>query len=286
MDEPTIQLATRSQARASRQSGRSGRNLPAAIAVGVGLGVIVVATLLIRKESFLAFMSVCIGVAVWELAQALQHKAIVMPIVPVLVGAVAMTIAAFSAGGQALTVCFILTVVGIVVWRTSEGAEGALRDVSGGIFSAAYLPLLAGFIPLMLSRPDGQYRVLTFIVTTACSDTGGFFTGVLFGRHSMSPTVSPNKSWEGFAGSVLACVLGATICIPLLLGGPVWAGPLLGIAVAVTATIGDLSESLIKRDLGIKDMGSVLPGHGGVLDRIDSLVFTAPVAWLILHLVV
>jgi phosphatidate cytidylyltransferase len=276
----------RAARRGSHQHGRAGRNLPAATAVGLGLGLVVVAGLFIRKEVFLAILVMAIGLAVWELTQALASRGVVVPVVPVLIGTVAMIVAAYSAGGQALSVCFVLTALGVVVWRTSEGPDGALRDASGGVFVSAYPPLLAGFVPLMLAPGDGAWRVLTFVAVTVCSDVGGYAAGVLAGRHQMAPTVSPNKSWEGFCGSVLACVSAGAILVPIVLGGAWWSGALLGLAVAACATLGDLAESMIKRDLQIKDMGSVLPGHGGVLDRIDSLVVTAPVAWLLLHLMV
>lgn len=275
---------TRVQARASRQHGRAGRNLPAAIGVGLALGVVVVAGLFIRKEVFVAVVVVAVCLALWELVQALADRHIAVPVVPVMVGAVSMLVAAFAAGGQALAVTFVLTAIGVVVWRASEGPDGALRDVAGGVFAAGYLPLLAGFVTLMLAERDGPWRVFTFVVVTIASDIGGYAAGVLAGRHPMAPSVSPRKSWEGFAGSVLACVVAGLLLVPLVLDGPWWGGALLGLVVALLATLGDLAESMMKRDLGIKDMGSVLPGHGGVLDRLDSLVVTAPAVWLLLHL--
>ena len=138
----------------------------------------------------------------------------------------------------------------------------------------------------MLAEDDGAWRVFTFIVVTISSDIGGYALGVVAGKHPMAPSVSPKKSWEGFAGSAIACVVAGTLTVPLLLDGPWWAGLLVGLAAVLAATLGDLSESMIKRDLGIKDMGSVLPGHGGVMDRLDSLVIAAPVVWLLLHLMV
>ncbi|GAA4359481.1 hypothetical protein GCM10023145_33300 [Angustibacter luteus] len=279
---PTSRVA----ARAARQHGRAGRNLPAAVGVGVGLGAVVVASLFIRREAFLAVVAVAVCLALWELTNALAERHVKVPLVPVAVGAVAMLVAAYTAGGQALAVCFVLTAVAVVIWRTSEGPDGALRDVAGGIFAAAYLPLLAGFVVLMLAEEDGPWRVFTFIVVTISSDIGGYALGVVAGKHPMAPSVSPKKSWEGFAGSAIACVVAGTLTVPLLLDGPWWAGPIVGLAAVLTATLGDLSESMIKRDLGIKDMGSVLPGHGGVMDRLDSLVIAAPVVWLLLHLFV
>jgi phosphatidate cytidylyltransferase len=119
-----------------------------------------------------------------------------------------------------------------------------------------------------------------------CSDIGGYFAGIFLGRHRMSPLISPKKTWEGFGGSALACVVGGALLVRFLLEGEYWQGALIGAVVVVCATLGDLIESVMKRDLGIKDMGSVLPGHGGIMDRLDSLLFTLVPIWLLLTLLV
>ena len=278
--------STRAAARAARSPGRAGRNLTAAVLVGAVLGAVVIASLFVRKEAFVVVVVLAIVVAVWEMTEALAVRQIAVPLVPVTIGAAGMLVAAYAAGGQALAVCFALTSLGVVVWRVAEGAEGAVRDVAGGLLVAAYPALLAGFALLLLSPSDGSWRVLTFVLVTIGSDIGGYTAGVLFGKHPMAPSVSPKKSWEGFAGSVLACVLLGVGTVTILLQGSWWAGALVGLAAVCAATMGDLGESLIKRDLGIKDMGSLLPGHGGLLDRIDSLLFAAPVIWLLLHALV
>jgi phosphatidate cytidylyltransferase len=134
----------------------------------------------------------------------------------------------------------------------------------------------------MLAAPDGPRRVLAFLILPVCSDVGGYLVGVLAGRHPMAPVISPSKTWEGLAGSVTSCVVAGVLVLTLLLHGTWWQGIVLGLAAVAAATLGDLSESMIKRDLQIKDMGRLLPGHGGILDRIDSLLITAPVVWLLL----
>ena len=278
--------ATRSAARAARKPSRAGRNLPAAVSVGAVLGALVIASLFIRKEAFVVLATLAIVVAVWELTEALAVRQVVVPLVPVAVGAVGMLVAAFAAGGQALAVCFTLTFLGVLVWRVAEGQEGAARDIGGGLLVTAYVPLLAGFTMLLLSPDDGPWRELTFVLLVVGSDTGGYVAGVLFGKHPMAPSVSPKKSWEGLGGSVLACMLIGVVTVTLLLDGSWWVGAVAGVAAVAAATLGDLGESLIKRDLGIKDMSSLLPGHGGVLDRIDSLLFAAPVVWFVLHALV
>jgi phosphatidate cytidylyltransferase len=268
------------------KASRAGRNVPLAIGVGVSLGAVLLASLLFRKQGFLGVVIVASCIAVWELRGGLARGRISVPLVPSMVGAVTMITASFVGGGQALTVCFGLTCISVLLWCVSDGPQGSIRDISGGIFVAAYVPLLASFSSLLLAEPDGAKRVIVFIGVTICSDIGGFAVGVVAGKHPMAPSVSPKKSWEGAAGSVVACVIAGVGTVTVMLGGSWWAGAILGLAVAVSATLGDLTESTIKRDLGIKDMGSILPGHGGFMDRMDSLLLSAPVAWAILTLLV
>ncbi|TPG16236.1 phosphatidate cytidylyltransferase [Pedococcus bigeumensis] len=266
---------------------RAGRNLPAAIGVGLGLGALIVGSLVLRKELMLVIIVVAIGVGVWELRRALAQVSINVPLVPSLVGSISMLISAYVGGGEALVVTVGLTCVGILLWRIADGVLDAVRDIAGGFFVAVYPSFLAGFAALMLATPhDGARRVFLFLLVAVLSDVGGYAAGVLFGKHPMAPSVSPKKSWEGFAGSVVACVVGGSIAVVLTLDGPWWGGALLGASAAIAATVGDLTESTIKRDLGIKDMGTLLPGHGGIMDRLDSVLLVAPLAWALLAWVV
>ena len=275
------------RARHGAPPGRAGRNLPAAIAVGAGLGALILVCLYIVRVAFVGLAVVALVIGVWELTVAFAAKAIRIPVVPVVLGTVAMLVGAYAGRPRTLVVAYALTTVGVLLWRLGEGQRDYLRDASAGVFVATYVPFLAGFAVLMLTAPaDGPERVTTFIVVTVCSDIGGYAIGVLLGRHAMAPTISPKKSWEGFVGSVLACVGGAAGTMVWLLDSPWWYGVPLGLAVACTATLGDLGESAVKRDLGIKDMGSLLPGHGGIMDRLDSLLPTAPVVWVLLSLLV
>lgn len=265
---------------------RAGRNLPAAIGVGVGLGAVVVASLAFRKEAFVAVVVVAIAIGVWELTGAFAARRIAVPLVPVLVGTAGMAVSAYVGGSEALLVAFVLTTLAVLVWRLLDQPDGAVRDVAAGVFTAGYAPFLAGFAVLMLAEPDGVWRIVTFILVAICSDIGGYVFGVLWGRHPMAPSVSPKKSWEGLAGSFVFSTVAGVAAVLLFLDGPWYAGVAIGLAAVVTATVGDLSESLLKRDLGIKDMGSLLPGHGGLMDRLDSLLPTAPVMYLLLALLV
>ncbi|MCZ2838924.1 phosphatidate cytidylyltransferase [Modestobacter sp. VKM Ac-2985] len=270
---------------APRAVGRAGRDMAAAVGVGLGLGAVVIATLLLWRPSFLVVVTAAVLISVVELSGAMTKGGHRPPRTPVLVGAVVMVALAWTRGPSGLVIAFLLTVFAVLLWRLGDGPVGYLRDASAAVFVALYVPLLAGFAVLLLVPDDGAARVLTFIVTVVCSDVGGFAAGVRFGKHPLARTVSPKKSWEGLAGSVGACVLAGTLLIALVFGGPWWGGVLYGVAIAVTATLGDLGESLIKRDLGIKDMGTLLPGHGGLMDRMDSLLPSAAVAWLILSVV-
>jgi phosphatidate cytidylyltransferase len=158
--------------------------------------------------------------------------------------------------------------------------------VTAGVFAVVYLPFLGSFVAAMLVPADGPRRVLTFVILAICSDIGGYFAGITLGRgghHPMAPVISPKKTWEGFVGSVVACLVAGTLCLTLMLHGHVWQGLLTGAAAVLAAILGDLAESMIKRDLDIKDMGTLLPGHGGILERLDSLLIAAPVVWLLLY---
>lgn len=265
------------------KAARAGRNLPVATAVGLALLALVWASLFLVKAAFVAVATVAVCLSLWEVAQAFARRGINLPLLPLLVGTAGILVSAYVAGEEALLVSFMLTAGGVVVWRVIDGTGAtALRDSTAGIFAAAWLPFLAGFVMLMLAMPDGARRVLLFVLLAVASDVGGYVAGVLVGRHPLAPSVSPKKTWEGLGGSVLlSCLVGAAGTTWLLGGSPL-IGVGLGLATVATATLGDLAESLIKRDLELKDMGSLLPGHGGVLDRLDSMLLTAPVVYLVL----
>jgi phosphatidate cytidylyltransferase len=264
----------------------TGRNLPAAIAVGVVLGGLALLTLLTVKATFLIYMGVALLIALKELDTALKTKGIKIPLIPVVAGGTAMVLAAYWAGGGAVTAVFALTVLAVLIARMFGGTGGYVRDVTAAMFATAYLPLLGATVAAMLADHNGGKRVLIFVILAICSDIGGYFAGItltpLTGGHKLAPSISPKKTWEGLAGSVFLAVVAGAVLLPTLLHGHWWQGIITGIAAVAAAVFGDLAESMIKRDLEIKDMGSLLPGHGGVLDRIDSLLASAPVVWLLL----
>ncbi len=278
------QAGPQTEAQDTATTGRAGRNLPAAIGVGLGLGGLVVLTLFTVKATFLLYMGVAVAIALTELTTALAKRDINIPVIPVAAGGAAIITCTYWVGPKYVLAAAGLTVVGIVAWRLSGGASGYVKDTTAGLFAVAYLPFLASFVAAMLIPADGPRRVLSFVIVTICSDIGGYAAGVTAGRHKMAPQISPKKTWEGFAGSTAACLIAGWLCVTYLLHGHPWQGVLTGLAVVLAATLGDLVESMIKRDLDIKDMGTLLPGHGGVLERLDSLLVAAPVVWLLLYL--
>jgi phosphatidate cytidylyltransferase len=282
LDPPELTDLPTTEQPVGRKPGRSGRDLGAAIGVGLALGAVLLLSLLVWRPAFLAVLTAAVVVATIELVHALRKGRFRPPLVPVVAGGLVMIGLAWSRGPTGLVAGFLITVLAVLLWRLADGPIGYLRDAAAGVLVALYVPLLAGFAALLLVPDDGATRVIAFIVTVVCSDVGGFAAGVLFGKHAMAPSISPKKSWEGMAGSVAACMLAGYLLIGLALDGPWWGGLVFGAAIAVSATVGDLGESLIKRDLGIKDMGNLLPGHGGLMDRMDSLLPSAAVAYLLL----
>jgi len=264
---------------------RTGRNLPAAIGVGAALGGLALLTLLTVKATFLIYMGAALLVALHELDSALRTREIRIQVIPVALGGAAMVTSAYWAAGGAVAAAFALTVLAVLAWRMFGGTEGYVKDVTAGVFALAYLPLLGSTVAAMLASHDGGRRVLAFIILTICSDIGGYLAGITLGRsgaHKLVPAISPKKTWEGLAGSALATIVAGVVLLPTLLHGYWWQGVVIGAAAVVAAVFGDLAASMIKRDLQIKDYGRLLPGHGGILDRIDSLLFCAPVVWLLL----
>ena len=208
-----------------------------------------------------------------------------------MVGGTVMVVVAYLFGTDALVTATAVTGLVTMLWLLRRGIDGYVADSSAALFTLVYVPFLGSFVALLLAEgglggggldDDGVRGILVFILVTIASDIGGYTAGVLFGRHPMAPVISPKKSWEGFAGSVVFTVA-AGIGLVLWLDGDWWVGIALGLIAAVMATLGDLCESVMKRDLGIKDMSQVIPGHGGLMDRLDSLLATIAPIWLLLH---
>ena len=265
-------------------SGKAGRNLFAAIGVGLFLGVgLVLLPVIYAPAIFSIIVSIAMVISVFELRGATANRGISLVAVPAAIGAAAMPQAAYWFGAVPMLAVFAVTVLVILGYRLLTGVEGYLLDVSVSIFAVAYTGLMASFISLMMTSSHGAQRVITVIVLTVASDIGGYAAGVLTGRHPMEPSISPKKSWEGFAGSlILQSIVGIGLFV-WMWHAPWWQGLLTGLIMTITATAGDLIESAIKRDLGVKDMSHLLPGHGGLLDRLDSVLPNAFTGWLLLR---
>ncbi len=278
-----------------KDHGRAGRDLPAAITSAVVLLGLVAGTLWFWKTAFMVVVAAAICIGIWELGRGLRAKGIDLPREPLMVGGVVMSAVAYFYGAEALVTATAVTALVTMLWQLRKGVDGYVRNATAGVFTLIYVAFLASFVGLMLSEggstdfqrwDDGVKGIVIFILVTVASDTGGYVAGVLFGKHPMAPVISPKKSWEGFAGSATATVLVGWGLVTWLLDGQWWVGVLLGLIVVVMATLGDLVESVIKRDLGVKDMSQVIPGHGGLMDRLDSLLATIAPTWLLLHVLV
>lgn len=262
-------------------TSKAGRNLPAAIAVGVGLGALVLVSLFTYKW---LFAIVCLGaawIAISELTAAFARNDIRLARSPLYIGTAAIIPMSYIFGVTGQVLVFGLIVISALIWRIRRGTEGYVKDVTATIFVAAYVSLMFGFAMLQLAAPLGPQLIVVFISLTISNDIGGYTAGVLAGKHPIAPQVSPKKSWEGLAGSALLASIVGAILFEWLLDKPWWQGVLTAVLLVITATAGDFAESAIKRDLGVKDLGTILPGHGGLMDRLDSLLPNAFVAWLL-----
>jgi len=265
---------------------RAGRNLPAAIGSALVLGAAIVTSLLVWKPAFMVIVVAAVLLAIWELGNAFATGDIRLVREPLWIGGVVMVLTAYVFGAPSMVTATAVTILACMLWRLRGGIYGYVRDITATAFTAFYVPFLGGFVALMLAEPRGDLAIVTFIVVTIASDIGGYAVGVLVGKHPMAPAISPKKSWEGFVGSAVSCGVAGWLLVAYLLDGDWWVGVLLGLIAVVTATLGDLCESVIKRDLGIKDMSQIIPGHGGLMDRLDSLLATAAPTWLLLHYLV
>lgn len=278
------------------RKSRAGRDLPAAILVGLGLAATVVLTLVFWNWGFVLLVTAMLTLGTFELHDALKRIGMDSAVIPIMVGTVAVICGSYAAATQegtnavpwhSVLLGFLgATVLAALVWRMPGGSAGYVKDAAASLFTIGYIPLLGSFTSLILAAPNGSAKMATILLVVMGTDTGGYAVGARIGKHPMAPQISPKKTWEGMAGSV---ALATAVAVPLTiwwLNAAWWVGLLLAVCIVAAGTCGDLIESLIKRDVGIKDMSSFLPGHGGAMDRLDSILVAAPVSWLLLFLLI
>ena len=269
---------TATAARAEPKRINPGRNLPAAITVGVGLLTLVATTMLFFPMGFMVVVGLFGTVGAWEVNRALTRREFDIPVVPMGLAAMGMPMLAYLVGAEALQLATVLALGGLTLWTVLERPRRMAYSVLAGVFMVLWVPFFLSAAMLLYREPSGQYILLMMLLLVVANDTFGYIFGVLFGKHPMAPKISPKKSWEGFTGSVLGAS-GVGIAAMVLFDEPWWMGIAFGVAIAVTATAGDFSQSMVKRELQIKDFSQLLPGHGGVMDRLDSVVFAAPATY-------
>lgn len=265
------------------------------MAVGLALAAVFLASILVVKELFIVLATTVAAIGVWELSTALRTKGWYVPRVPAVVGSIIIMPAAYIGGAVWQWLVSLGIVAALILWRTVhllwerrkanfQTLQRTVRDWAAAAFLVIYIPLSLSFTMLMLRREeDGQWWVLTFVTTVALIDSAGYLFGRVFGKTKLAPGVSPKKTWEGLAASILFGATSAILFTVLLLGGQWWMGLIMAAVLILAAVFGDLAESLIKRDLGMKDMSKLLPGHGGMMDRLDSMLPAALLAYLVME---
>ena len=264
---------------------KAGRKLGPSIAVSLSLIALIWFALAYRREVFAVVVAVAVLLGIREIVRAFSARGIYISVVSLVTGAVALTYATWNGGAAGLAIATAIAIPLLLIQLLTKGPEGFVQSATATTFSLLYLPFLAGFLILLAKPSTGLERVMTFVVLVGCNDTFGYIVGVLFGKHPLVPLISPKKSWEGLIGSLVFTVIGGSLAFKHIMEMHWWIGAVVGLMIVFTATCGDLIESAMKRDLHLKDMGTLLPGHGGILDRLDSVLISAPALWLALELV-
>jgi phosphatidate cytidylyltransferase len=264
---------------------RAGRKLFPSIAVSLSLVALIWFALAYRREIFAVVVAVAVLLGIREIVRAFSARGIYISSAGLIIAALALSYATWNGGIAGLAVATAIAIPVLLIQLLTRGPEGFVASATATTFSLLYLPFLGGFLILLGRTSTGLERVMTFVVLVGCNDTFGYIVGVLIGKHALVPKISPKKSWEGLIGSLVFTTAGGILSFIYILEMQWWIGAVVGLMIVFTATCGDLIESAMKRDLALKDMGSLLPGHGGMLDRLDSVLISAPALWLALELV-
>ncbi|MDE3227189.1 MAG: phosphatidate cytidylyltransferase [Acidobacteriota bacterium] len=264
---------------------KAGRKLLPSIGVGLSLIGLVWFALSYQREIFAIVVAIAVVLGVREIVRAFAAHSITVSFNGLALASIGLSYAAWNGGVAGLAIATAIAFPLLLIRALIQGPEGFVAKATGTTFALLYLPFLAGFLILLAIPSTGFQRVMTFMVLVGCNDTFGYIVGVLFGKHPLVPTISPKKTWEGLAGSTVFTVIGGCLAFNYIMDMHWWIGIIVGLMIVFTATCGDLIESAMKRDMSLKDMGSLLPGHGGMLDRLDSVVLSAPAMWLALELV-
>jgi phosphatidate cytidylyltransferase len=261
---------------------RARSDLAVRVGTGVALAALFVASLFAGGWWFFALVVALSAVALIELTRVLRSAGLVPLTLFALVGLLGAEVAAWLSGPAAVGGVVALVIVVVLLFYAVVPRRQALVNAGATVLAANWIGLLAFAFPIARA-PESVALILAAVVVTVAFDTAQYFAGRSLGRRPLASAVSPNKTVEGYLGGVLvAIVVGVGLSLvdffePIGIG----AGLALGLAVAVLGIVGDLSESLLKRALKVKDMGGILPGHGGVLDRIDAILFVVPAAYVI-----
>ncbi|MDR3152463.1 MAG: phosphatidate cytidylyltransferase [Bifidobacteriaceae bacterium] len=274
----------------------SSRNIPLAIIIGFSLFLVVFVSLFITPYLFLCLVFITCSLAISEIYYCLALKDIKIGATPIIIGSAGMFVVSFYYGAPGLSIVFFLTIAAVILYCSLDHIDYKIKikQVSYSVLTCAWLPFMLSFMVLVYCMPYGAYKVALSVVIISFIDMGGLVIGANFGAHYLAPNLSPKKSWEGLIGGflfgVIIIILGSVLfdflSLPFLsISVYSWEGVFLRIGfvliIGVFGLIGDLAESALKRFVGIKDMGAILPGHGGIMDRIDSCLLTAPALYLI-----
>jgi len=264
---------------------RAGRKLLPSILVSLSLLTLIFGSINLEPKLFLALICVVIMLGVRELTHAYRAGGIELPDLPLMIAALIILLASWFGGTQGLAVSTSLIFPVLMVLLLAISQKDFIKRSTSAIFAVFYLAVLGGFILLLANNEAGAKHILALVILISCNDTFAYFAGVLFGKHKLVPSISPKKSWEGLIGGLVASLIGGALVFHLAFETAWYVGSAIGVMTVVTATCGDLIESAIKRDLAIKDMSNLLPGHGGIMDRLDSALFTAPAVWFAFELI-